>query len=152
MYLADDLVESANHLDDGVVRRQATRSTSKMCCVALPRSSRKSNQRSYSMRAQNAWSRLRSDVDSLATEYRLTWNWNASAYPYPRYATGPNYQTYERLSGTYQWTRLAARIRVERSSRRRVGCRLPSAIACRRRCRAVSIGLRSSRWSARRVA
>ena len=70
LYLADDLLESANHLDDHIVRLQATRYDVEDVLRRAAAMQSQIDQRSYSTRAQNAWSRLRSDVDSLATEYR----------------------------------------------------------------------------------
>jgi len=102
LYLADDLVESANHLDDHIVRRQASRYDIEDVLRRAAAVQSQVDQQSYSTRTRDAWARLRSDVDSLATEYGMTWNWNSSQYPYPPYPSGTSYQTYERLSGTYE--------------------------------------------------
>jgi len=102
VYLADDLVESANHLDDHIVRRQASRYDIEDLLRRAAAIQSEVDQRSYSTRTRDAWARLRTDVDSLANEYGMTWNWNASQYPYPPYPSGTNYQTYERLSGTFE--------------------------------------------------
>lgn len=102
LYLSDDLVESANHLDDHIVRRQATRYDVEDVLRRAAAIQSQIDQRSYSTRAQNAWARLKSDVDSLANEYGMQWNWNSSEYPYPPYPSGTTYATYEKLSGTFE--------------------------------------------------
>ena len=96
-YLVEDLVVAADHLDDHIVRQQATRADvdDLLRRAALVDDAFKRDNRTG--RATTIWTTLRRDIDSLASAYDLRWDWGN-----PQYSNDPVTGVYRDLEGTYQ--------------------------------------------------
>jgi hypothetical protein len=97
-YLIDDVVQATDHLADHLDRRQVIQ-------VDVDDVMRRGAEledaivnRSSSQQVRNGWSRLRADLDSLASAYGMSWDWRNPAYA----PIGSAGAVYQRLTGTYQ--------------------------------------------------
>jgi hypothetical protein len=97
-YLIDDVIQATDHLADHIDRRQVTQ-------VDVDDVMRRGAEledaivgRSSSQQVRNGWSRLRADLDSLASAYGMSWDWQNPTYAPIDSAGG----VYQRLTGTYQ--------------------------------------------------
>ena len=97
-YLIDDVVQSTDHLADHLDRRQVIQ-------LDLDDVMRRGAEledaivsRSTSQQVRNGWNRLRADLDSLASAYGMSWDWQNPTYAPIDSAGG----VYQRLTGTYQ--------------------------------------------------
>jgi hypothetical protein len=97
LYLIDDVVQASNHLTDHLDRGQVLQPDVE---DVLRRGAALQDAipgRGFSQQVQSGWNRLRSDLDSLASAYRLNWNWQS-----PRLSSNPPGGLYDRLTGTYR--------------------------------------------------
>lgn len=97
-YVIDDLVEAANHLSDHIARRQAVRVDVEDVLRRAVELEEELRRRQSPPQVQNGWTRLRRDLDALASGYGMAWDWRN-----PRYAPiGSAGGVYQRLTGTYE--------------------------------------------------
>jgi hypothetical protein len=96
-YLVDDLLQATLHLSDHVTRREATRTDLDDLLGRADAVDDAFLRTPGSMAAQNTWRTIRRDVESLASAYNVTWDWQNPTYP-----GIPGTGVYQRLTGTYQ--------------------------------------------------
>ena len=96
-YLVDDLVQATVHLSDHVTRREATRTDLDDLLGRADAIDDAMTRTPGSTVAQNTWRNIRRDVESLASAYDVTWDWQN-----PQYPGIPGTGLYQRLTGTFQ--------------------------------------------------
>jgi len=96
--LVTDLQNASEHVTDHFGRRQVTRVDVEDLLRAGVRLNTAIPQRQVSTTASNAWTRLRSDLNDLATGYDIAWDWQNPQYTRDDARGG----VYARLSGTYR--------------------------------------------------
>ena len=96
-YLVDDLVQATIHMSDHVTRRETTRTDLDDLLSRADAVDEALTKNPGSMAAQNAWRNIRRDVESLASAYSVTYDWQN-----PQYPGIPGTGVYQRLTGTYQ--------------------------------------------------
>lgn len=96
-YLVDDLLQATAHLSDHVTRREATRTDVDDLLGRADAVDEALTPNRGSAAAQTAWRNIRRDVESLASAYSITWDWQNPEYP-----GIPGSGVYQRLTGTYQ--------------------------------------------------
>lgn len=96
-YLVDDLVQATVHLSDHVTRRETTRTDVDDLLGRADAVDEALTRNPGSAAAQTAWRNIRRDVESLASAYSITWDWQNPEYP-----GIPGSGVYQRLTGTYQ--------------------------------------------------
>jgi hypothetical protein len=96
-YLVDDLMEATVHLSDHVTRRETTRTDLDDLLGRADALDEALTRNPGSTAAQTAWRNIRRDVESLASAYSVTWDWQN-----PQYPGIPGTGVYQRLTGTYQ--------------------------------------------------
>ncbi|MEO6222754.1 MAG: hypothetical protein ABIP90_05855 [Vicinamibacterales bacterium] len=96
-YLVDDLVQASIHLSEHVTRRQTIRTDLDDFLGRADAVDDAFTRTSGSAAAQSAWRNIRRDVESLASAYSVTWDWQN-----PQYPGMPGTGVYQRLTGTYQ--------------------------------------------------
>jgi hypothetical protein len=96
-YLVDDLVQASIHLSDHVTRRETTRTDVDDFLSRADAVDDALTRNPGSTTVQNTWRTIRRDVESLASAYSITWDWQNPTYP-----GIPGSGIYQRLTGTYQ--------------------------------------------------
>jgi len=96
-YFVDDLAQATVHLSDHVTRRETTRTDVDDVLGRANALDEVLTRNPGSAAAQTAWRSIRSDVESLASAYSITWDWKNPDYP-----GIPGIGVYQRLTGTYQ--------------------------------------------------
>jgi hypothetical protein len=95
-YLVEDLLVASAHLDDHIVRQQATRADVDDILRRGVLVERALTQTPRAGGAQTSWNNIRRDLDNLANAYGLSWNWQN-----PQYSDAPATGVYRQLAGTY---------------------------------------------------
>ena len=98
--LVYDLQQATGHVSDHFAQRRVTQVDVEDLLRAGVELNNVIPQRQLSPAANNAWTRLRRDLDDFATGYGMTWNW-----------TDPQYAAYESPGGVY--TRLTGTYRLD---------------------------------------
>ena len=96
-YLVDDLIQASVHMSDHVTRRETTRTDLDVLLTSADAVDNALTQNPGPAAAQNTWRNIRRDVESLASAYSATWDWQN-----PQYPGIPGTGVYQRLTGTYQ--------------------------------------------------
>ncbi len=96
-YLVDDLLQATLHMSDHVTRREATRTDLDDLLGRAEAVDEALTQTPGSAATQTAWRTVRRDVESLASAYSVTWDWQN-----PQYPGIPGSGVYQRLTGTFQ--------------------------------------------------
>jgi len=96
-YLVDDLVQATVHLGDHVTRREATRTDVDDLLGRADALHAELTRNPGSAAAQSEWRTIQRDVESLASAYAITWDWQN-----PEYSRTRGSGVYERLTGTYE--------------------------------------------------
>lgn len=96
-YLVDDLVQATVHLSDHVTRRETTRTDLDDLFGRAEAVDEALTRNPGPAAAQTAWRNIRRDIESLASAYSITWDWQN-----PQYPGMPGTGVYQRLTGTYQ--------------------------------------------------
>lgn len=63
---------------------------------------RNTNNNRSAIRLQNQWNLIRTDLNTLASNYNVTWNWDNSNSGYPTNPNYPSNSSYASLTGTYR--------------------------------------------------
>jgi hypothetical protein len=96
-YLIDDLLQATAHMSDHVTRRITTRTDLDDLFGRADAIDDAMTRTPGSAAAQTAWRNIRRDIESLATAYSVTWDWQN-----PQYPGIPGTGLYQRLTGTYE--------------------------------------------------
>ena len=96
VFLVEDLLRATSHMEDHLSRQLVVRADVDDLLRRAASVDQAFAQRTASASVQRSWTNLRRDVDSLASAYSLTFDWQN-----PQYSTDPMTGVYRELDGTY---------------------------------------------------
>jgi hypothetical protein len=97
-YYIDDLTQATSHLADHITRRQTVRADVDDVLRRGAELAASMERSQPTAQAQTIWTRLQRDLNSVASAYNITWDWDNPQYSDASGA--PDF--YRRVTGTYQ--------------------------------------------------
>lgn len=98
VYAIDDLTQATTYLSDHITRRQTVRADVEDVLRRAAELAASMDRSQPTPQARTIWTRLQRDLNSVASAYGITWDWNNPQYSDP--STSPD--LYRNLTGTYE--------------------------------------------------